>query len=142
MGGRFEHGSQQPPARYVNFGDIVSQHWTAQRADERQRHKVLHMFTYAGASAASNDPSDGRHGDGQTLANNLFRQYVADSVARYKNFNEDGSSAGPGDAEKGISHFLADPDRSKVGANHLMAWACLLWVQISGMAADDGNAAH
>ncbi|CAL8465842.1 g5378 [Coccomyxa elongata] len=38
----------------------------------------------------------------------VFRQFVADSVARYKNPNGE-----PGDAEKGITHFAADPDRRK-----------------------------
>ena len=50
-------------------------------------------------------------GPGQSTVNAICRQYVADMVERYKATTEDGSIAGPGDAERGIDHFVSDRDR-------------------------------
>ena len=50
-------------------------------------------------------------GPGQSTVNAICRQYVADMVERYKVTTEDGSIAGPGDAERGIDHFVSDRDR-------------------------------
>ena len=56
---------------------------------------------------------DHRHGPGQTLAKNTSRQFVADSIQKYK-----GPAGEPGDAEKGIKHFASHPNRNKVLADH------------------------
>ena len=47
--------------------------------------------------------SDKRHGEGQSAANSLFRQFLLQMIAKYKD-----------DARKGIEHFESDPERKKV----------------------------
>jgi len=47
--------------------------------------------------------SDGRHGEGQQIANGTFRQFVIDMVGKYGD-----------NARQGIKHFESDPERKKV----------------------------
>ena len=52
---------------------------------------------------ATNDSTERRHGTGQKLANNTFREFLSDMIAKYGDV-----------AQEGMENFVKNPDHAEV----------------------------